>query len=160
MNRKHKLIHLQTLHMGRPIVRAHYNHDSGLFDQPNIVHPHSIIINEGLHAFYSDVSAELSDFRIFVDACEQLRTHWKIQRDTTQRGYSKEEVLEAIQLRKKDSDQLRKNQMEKADLIIKIGTVVPIKEVGFDKITPLKVDFDLKNNKMTSLVTYLYNNLK
>ncbi len=148
-------LHLQTLRLGKPIARSHYNHSTGEFDKHVVLHPHPVVINEGLHAFYTDYSSKNSDFRIFVDACDQLRTHWKIQRDTRDRGYTHEEVLRAIELRRKDSSLLREKQIESADLIIKIGTENPIQNIGSDESVSLKFSFNQKTKLGSAITEYL-----
>ena len=148
-------LHLQTLLLGRPIARSHYNHYTGEFDKHVVLYSHPIVINEGLHAFYTDYSSKNSDFRIFVDACDQLRTHWKIQRDIRDRGYTHEEVLRAIELRRNDSSLLREKQIENADLIIKIETENPIKNIGSDESVHLKFSFNKKHEFEEAVVEYL-----
>lgn len=70
-----------------------YNHQTGNFNPPVKISPKPVIIIEGLHAFYTEKSKEMIDFKIFVDTDENLRTHWKILRDTEQRGYRYSDVL-------------------------------------------------------------------
>jgi uridine kinase len=153
-------LHLVSLLLGHPIARSHYNHHTGEFDPSQVLYPKEIIINEGLHAFYTPFAKSESDCKIFVDACERLRIHWKIQRDTKYRGYQLWEVIDAINLRKDDSGKLRKNQMENADLIIKIGTVDPIVELGVDKKVTPKFELKIINpNLPYDLVTFIQENI-
>ena len=44
----------------------------------------------------------------------------KIKRDTIERGYKRDDVLDLIEKRKSDSERIKKVQLEKADVIIKI----------------------------------------
>ncbi len=148
-------VHLMTLLSGYPIARSHYNHHTGLFELPQIVYPHSVIVNEGLHAFYTSFARTESTFKIFVAACELLRTHWKIQRDTQFRGYTREEVLANIELRRSDAKHIKDEQIENADLIIRIETVEAIKEIGSDESVTVKFDFIQDGNKKPELVEYL-----
>jgi uridine kinase len=153
-------LHLRTLRLGKPIARSHYNHTTGEFDKHEILYSRPIVINEGLHAFYTDYSSKNSDFRIFVDACDELRCHWKIQRDIKDRGYTHEEVLKAIELRREDSTLLREKQIENADLIIKIETENPIENIGSDETANLKFSFNIKNQFGDDIVEHLKTILK
>jgi hypothetical protein len=56
-----------------------------------------------------------------MDTDENLMTDFKIERDTLERGYTKEDVIETISNRKKDSEHIRKIQIEKANVIIKLS---------------------------------------
>lgn len=149
-------LHLESLLSGHPIARSHYNHDTGEFDQAKIIYPKQIIINEGLHAFYTAFSNNKSNCKIFVDACERLRIHWKIRRDTECRGYKRWEVENTIKLRKGDAGKLKENQMENADLIIKISTVDPIAELGVDKNVIPKFELQIINlNLPHNLINFI-----
>ena len=53
---------------------------------------------------------------------EKLRRFWKIQRDTTKRGYSVEKILEQIENRMEDYNKYIKPQSEESDLIIRFFT--------------------------------------
>lgn len=137
-------MHLKYLSEGRFIYRSIYNHDTGNFNPPIKICPKPIIIIEGLHAFYSDLSKELIDLKIFINTDESLRTHWKIIRDTEERSYKYNEVLEALNKRKNDSDKLRKSQIEFADVIINIGPEKAIKVLG-DKSEEIDLVVSLEN---------------
>ena len=110
--------HITQLLKNNPIYRSIYNHNTGVFDPPKLTLPKPFIINEGLHAFYSNIIKEKSDFKIYIDTDEKLTNLWKIRRDTKYRNKSKKEVLKSIKLRKKDEHYIESQKIH-ADLIIK-----------------------------------------
>lgn len=122
--------HLEDLKLGKPIYRSVYSHKHGYFEAPIKIFPKDIIIVEGLHAFYTEKSKRNIDKKIYVETEENLRVHWKIIRDTSQRSGTKEKVLEAIQKRKLDAQDNREVQLPESDIIINLSTKSPILEVG------------------------------
>ena len=138
-------IHLEDISNGKSIYRSVYNHNTGWFNPPLKIDPKSIIIIEGLHAFYTDISKKLIDLKIFVDTDEDLRTHWKIIRDTEERNYTYHMVLDAIKNRKSDSNKTRDAQINDADVIINIFSEQKIKCIGD------------RNEKINLIFTFTYN---
>jgi len=137
---------LYDLSLGRPIYRSVYNHTTGVFDPPARMEPKKYVINEGLHAFYSEAMEKLIDLKIFVDTDEDLRVHWKLIRDTEQRGYKYNSVIDAINKRKIDSIPVRDKQINSADVIIKLRTAEKIKFIGYKtEDIILTVDIEFKN---------------
>lgn len=113
-------LQLLSLREGVKILRKKYNHNTGQFSDMVTIHPNKYIINEGLHAFYTIGAETLSDLKIYIDIDEDLRIDLKIKRDTIERGYKRDDVLDLIEKRKADSEKIKKIQLEKADVIIKI----------------------------------------
>lgn len=139
-------LHLAELAAGRPIWRSVYNHSIGHFNPPVKIQPKEIIIIEGLHALYTRVSQQLTGLKIYIDTDDELRTHWKIIRDTEQRGYKYNEVLETIERRKKDARLIRPYQKTAGavcmDVYIKPGQKLPvIGDKGHE--VELRVSFNL-----------------
>jgi uridine kinase len=99
-------IQLSSLSKGNPIYRSVYDHKTGNFKAPVKLSPTKIIINQGLHAFYTDISKSLTNLKIFINTDEDLRVHWKIIRDTEARGYKYNEVLDAIERRREDAKKI------------------------------------------------------
>lgn len=122
--------HITDLSNNKPIYRSVYNHATGNFDPPVRMESKKYVINEGLHAFYTDELNNIIDLKIFVDTDEELRVHWKLIRDTEHRGYKYNSVIDAINKRKNDSVIIRERQINNADVIIKLGTVDKIKNPG------------------------------
>jgi uridine kinase/ribulose-5-phosphate 4-epimerase/fuculose-1-phosphate aldolase len=123
-------IHIQQLSSGNFIFRSSYDHNSGYFKPPIKINPKSTVVVEGLHAFYTPVSKQLLDTKIFVDTNDDLRIHWKIIRDTEERGYTYNSTLDAINKRKKDSQIIRSSQFYDADVVIELTTLDKIKCIG------------------------------
>lgn len=139
---------IADLAAGKPIYRSVYNHSTGGFDPPTRMQAKKYIINEGLHAFYSEAMEKAIDLKIFVDTDEELRVHWKLIRDTEQRGYKYNAVIEAINKRKNDSAAIRERQFDRADVVIKLTTADKIKSPGCkNEDILLKVDFSYKDQK-------------
>ena len=115
---------------GKPIYRSVYSHSSGTFGPPTRMEAKKYVINEGLHAFYTEAMEKIIDLKIFVDTDEGLRTHWKLIRDTEQRGYKFNSVMDAINKRKTDGVGIREKQIKSADAIIRLGTANQIKSLG------------------------------
>lgn len=151
-------IHLNELSQGKFIFRSHYNHRTGYFDPPQKIEPKPTIIIEGLHAFYTDLSSNLLDLKIFVDTDEDLRIHWKIIRDTEERGYTYNTALEAINKRKADSIKVREKQIQQADVIIKLIPASPIQHVG-DKMEQINLTTSIIIQKeiKTGLIDFIKN---
>ena len=113
-------LQLLSLKEGVKVLRKKYNHYTGKFGDMITIHPNKYIINEGLHAFYTTESETLSDLKIYIDIDEDLRIDLKIKRDTIERGYKRDDVLDLIEKRKSDSERIKRVQLQKADVIIKI----------------------------------------
>lgn len=139
-------IHLQEMLLGKSIYRSIYNHDTGYFDSPLKIDSKPTIVIEGLHAFYTDFSKETIDLKIFIDTDEKLRTHWKIIRDTEERGYKYNVVLDTINKRKTDNDKIREAQIGISDVIINISTKKEIVYLG-DKNEKINLDISISFTK-------------
>jgi len=113
-----ELENLKNLSSGESITREKYNHDTGKFDAPMDIDPKEVIVYEGLHALYGAIS-ELCDIGIFVETERDLLTQWKVERDTTKRGYTIDQVKAAIKRREIDESLYIEPQKENADIIIR-----------------------------------------
>lgn len=123
-------MHITDLAQGKAIYRSVYSHKTGNFNPPVKVEPRPIVIVEGLHAFYTDISRNLIDLKIYVDTNEDLKCHWKIVRDTEERGYKYNDVLEAINKRRNDGNILRNSQIGVADVVVNIDPKLKITCLG------------------------------
>jgi uridine kinase len=110
---------------GKSIQASHYDHDSGKMSRPFIVKSNDIIIASGLHALYLPILRACYDLSIYLDIDEDLRKYFKVQRDVNKRGYTIEQVLDALSKRKSDSDKFIKPQMAFADLIFSLKPIHP-----------------------------------
>ena len=110
--------HMRLLRNGKPILKPVYNHSRGDFDAPVYIRPTEYVIIEGLLGFYSKELRDVFDVRVYLDPSEELRTRWKVQRDTTKRGYTPEQVLADMKSREPDSTAYIRPQRAYADSII------------------------------------------
>jgi len=130
-NHLHKEIDfLKKLKSGKTIYRRHYDHNTGKFTNESALTPNNLIIFEGLHPFYLTAQRSLYNLKIFVNPHKDLLFHWKISRDMTKRGYSKEKIIEQLEKRDKDSKKYIETQRNKADILIEPTPVKTIENIG------------------------------
>lgn len=108
--------HLRLLRAGEPILKPHYEHKLGDFGPPQYIVPHPFLIVEGLLGFYWQEMRNAYSVRVFLNPPEELRRRWKVQRDSTQRGYSEQEVLRELDIRELDSAAYIRPQRQHADI--------------------------------------------
>ena len=111
-------LQIEALSRGEPIYRSSYNHDNGHFTPPRKLFPKPYVINEGLHAFFSDKANAAMGLRVYVDTEDSLRVEWKMLRDTRCRGYSRKEAEEMIARRRADDSLIRSVQLPRSDVVI------------------------------------------
>ena len=111
--------HVRLLKQGQPVLRPVYNHRLGRLEEPEYVQPADVVIVEGLHPFLERPLRSLFDVKVFLDPPEELRTRWKIDRDTTRRGYSRQEVIADMKVRESDSKAYIDPQRQYADIVVK-----------------------------------------
>lgn len=109
---------IRKLKNGQATKRVVYDHETGKFTQSAIVYPKRFISISGLHTFYLPQMRDILDLKIFMEADEELRCKWKMERDMGKRGHSKEEILAQIQSRYEDVKKYIVPQKEYADIII------------------------------------------
>jgi uridine kinase len=110
---------MYNLKIGNQIYQVDYDHKTGKFTEKEKIESKKNIILCGLHTLYSKQLRTLSDIKIYVDTSEELKTHWKLQRDTQERGHDTESVLAKIQSRRSDYETHISPQREHADLVIR-----------------------------------------
>ena len=149
-------MHLQALSKGESVYRSIYNHNTGTFNPPIKVQPKRILINQGLHAFYTSESQKCTDLKVFLNTDDDLRTHWKIIRDTEKRGYKYNEVLDAIAKRRVDAQIINQEQLRVADVVVYIRPEKPIKNLGDrHEIVNVVMESVLMNHTRDTLFTFL-----
>lgn len=104
------------LKVGNSIYQIDYDHSTGKFTDKIKIHSKENIIVCGLHTNYKQNGYTLS---IFIDTDLKLKKKWKIERDIRERGYSKEKILNQIELRNSDYQQFILPQMNSCNLIIR-----------------------------------------
>lgn len=115
--------HLQLLAMGEPILKPVYDHGTGRLVRPELVEPRDFVIVEGLLPLYSKMARACFDITVYLDPPEEQRHAWKIQRDTTKRGYAPEQVLEELRRRELESAAFIRPQRRHADIVVRFGSL-------------------------------------
>lgn len=110
---------LKQLRTGNAILRVDYDHSTGRFTSPRKMRSKNYVILCGLHSMYLPQTRKYLDLKIYMDSDEKLRRYWKIQRDTEQRGHSKDAVLKSIEERMPDAEKYIYPQKNYADLIVR-----------------------------------------
>tara|TARA_Y100000310_G_scaffold337380_1_gene424317 strand:+ start:239 stop:1015 length:777 start_codon:yes stop_codon:yes gene_type:complete len=106
----------KLLMQGTDILRRDYDHTTGKFTEDRKIKSCKNIILCGLHTFYCPDN--MFTLKIFMDTDNDLRTQWKISRDTNKRGYSPQKVKEQITSRIKDYTNFLKPHIERANIIV------------------------------------------
>lgn len=119
---------IKALKEGKSIEKPIYNHETGLLDPPETVHPNRIVVIEGLHPMYDERVRSLLDFSVYLDLDDEVKIAWKIQRDMAERGHTYEDVLAAINSRRPDFDAYIDPQKQYADVVIQILPTKLIKD--------------------------------
>ena len=78
--------HLRHLRNGDPIMKPVYSHIDGTFPAPDYFLPGRFVVTEGLLALYTPELRDMFDVRVYLDPPEELRRHWKVQRDCSRRS--------------------------------------------------------------------------
>jgi phosphoribulokinase len=110
--------HVRLLRRGETIFKPVYDHSNGTFGPPEFLTPRPLVLAHGLHALYTPELRREWDVSVFLDPDPDLRVAWKIKRDTTKRGYTREQVLEQLAQRRHDAETYVMPQREKADILI------------------------------------------
>jgi len=109
---------IKLLREGHPILKPIYNHHGGTLDAPQYVVPKEYIILEGLLGYSTRAMRDCYDVKVFLEPVEALRVKWKIQRDTTKRGYTEAQVLDSLKKREQDSADFIRPQRTFADIVV------------------------------------------
>ncbi|MDR1310932.1 MAG: uridine kinase, partial [Burkholderiaceae bacterium] len=108
---------------GKNVLVSHYDHHSGRMGHPFQVKSNDFILASGLHALYLPVLRECYNLSVYLDIDENLRRHFKIRRDVSQRGHSMERVLLSLQAREPDAEQFIRPQAKYADLVLSLQPI-------------------------------------
>ncbi len=119
--------HLQLLAMGEPILKPVYDHDSGRLERPVLFEPTDHVIVEGLLPLHSRLSRACFDLGVYLDPPEETRRAWKVKRDTRERGYTEDQVVEDLRRREPESVAFIRPQRAWADVVVQFA---PIQERG------------------------------
>lgn len=110
--------HIQLLRQGRPILKPVYNHENGTLDAAEYIEPREYIIVEGLLGYSTRAMRDCYDVKVYLEPPEDLRVRWKIQRDTSARGYSRKDVMTALRYRMNASEHYIRPQRTFADMVV------------------------------------------
>lgn len=133
--------HLQLLATGQPILKPVYDHSIGRRVRPELVEPHEFVIVHGLLPLHSRLARACFDVTVFLDPAEEVRRRWKIQRDTTARGYTAEQVNAEMIASQAESAQFIQPQRAYADIVVRFA---PIAERNDPPETPLSAELLLR----------------
>ena len=111
---------LVSLVDGKSVSARHYNHETGKMTKPFAVKSNDVIIASGLHALYLPILRQCYDLSIYLDINEDLRRHFKLERDVKHRGHSIERVLASFEKREPDSKKFIRPQYRHADLVLSL----------------------------------------
>jgi uridine kinase/uncharacterized membrane protein YtjA (UPF0391 family) len=114
---------LVTLTDGKNIQSGHYDHQTGRVSHPSIIKSNDIIITSGLHALYLPILRDCYNLSIYLDMNENLRRHFKIQRDVHHRGHSVESAITSFDKREPDSIRFIRPQSIHADLVLSLQPI-------------------------------------
>ncbi|MEU9890567.1 phosphoribulokinase [Sphaerisporangium sp. NPDC051017] len=115
--------HLQLLATGQPILKPVYDHSTGLLTRPELVEPREFILVEGLLPLHTKLSRACFDVTLYLDPPEEIRREWKVQRDTSKRGYTTEQVLAELERREPESAEFIRPQRRFADIIVRFAPI-------------------------------------
>jgi phosphoribulokinase len=133
--------HLQLLALGRPILKPVYDHSTGELVRPVLVEPRDFVIVEGLLPLHTKLSRACFDIAVYLDPPEEIRRRWKLRRDTTERGYTREQVLAELDRREPESAAFIRPQRQCADISVRFAPVAGHAE---PKNTPLSAEIMLR----------------
>ncbi len=111
--------HARLLKQGETIVKPVYNHNNGTFGRPQEIAPKRVVIMTGLLPYMEEEMREIFDFKVFLDPHEELKWKWKVERDTTTRGYTAHQLNAEVQARKRDFERFVKPQKSYADMVVR-----------------------------------------
>jgi uridine kinase len=108
---------------GKAIRPRHYDHSTGKMSRPTGLKSNEFIIASSLHAMYLPILRKCYNLSIYLDIDEQLRRHYKLQRDVHQRGHAPEKVIASIEKREPDSARYIRPQAAHADLVMSLKPI-------------------------------------
>jgi len=108
--------HLIELRECRPILKPVYDLKDGTFLTEERIEPKKIIIISGVIALYEEL-ADLLDISVFLDASEETQIQTRMKRDTTQRDYTREQVIENMKQFSRDFDLYLGPSKENASIV-------------------------------------------
>jgi phosphoribulokinase len=133
--------HLQLLATGHPVLKPVYDHRTGELTRPEYVMPKRFVIVEGLLPLHTRLAAACFDITVYLNPPEEIRREWKVKRDTTQRGYNREQVLAELGRREPESEAFIRPQRRRADIVVRFA---PVEQRADPPGTPLSAELLLR----------------
>lgn len=130
---------LVALTDGNSILARNYNHHTGKMGRQFRLKSNDFILASGLHALYFPILRDCYNLKIFLDIDENLRRHFKLKRDVSERGHSPESVFAAFDKRESDSERFIRPQAAHADLIFSLQPIHPAMLKDLDDSHPLRL---------------------
>lgn len=116
---------LVALTDGKPIQSRHYDHQTGRMSKPLKIKSNDFIFASGLHALFLPILRNCYNLSVYLDIDEDLRRHFKLQRDVTVRGHTVARVLASFDRREPDSMRFIRPQAAHADLVFSLKPIQP-----------------------------------
>jgi uridine kinase len=113
---------LRELKKERPIFKPRYEFQTGNILSEVKIDPKKHIFITGTSALFDGIREEC-DLTVFLDAPDSLLLARRLERDTTQRGYSVERVMRLFPELKRDYRKFIEPMKEAADLVVKSGSL-------------------------------------
>jgi phosphoribulokinase len=133
--------HLQLLATGHPVLKPVYDHHAGTLTRPQYVEPREFVIIEGLLPLHTKLAAACFDVTVFLNPPEAVRRDWKIKRDITCRGYTREQVRAELDRREPESERFIRPQRARADIVVRFA---PVEQRADPPGTPLSAELLLR----------------
>jgi phosphoribulokinase len=133
--------HLQLLATGHPVLKPVYDHHSGMLTRPEYLEPREFVIVEGLLPLHTKLTAACFDITVYLNPPESIRRGWKIDRDTAQRGYTRQQVVAELERREAESEAFIRPQRRLADIVVRFA---PVEERHDPPGTPLSAELLLR----------------
>ena len=133
--------HLQLLATGQPILKPVYDHSTGELTRPQYVEPRQFVIVEGLLPMSTKLARACFDVTVYLDPPESIRRAWKIDRDTSKRGYTADQVIAELDRREPESAAFIRPQRRYADIVVRFS---PVATRNDPPGTPLSAEFLLR----------------
>jgi phosphoribulokinase len=133
--------HLQLLAMGKSVLKPVYDHSSGQLVRPVLVEPSEFVLVEGLLPLHSKLLRACFDITVYLDPPEDIRRAWKLRRDCTERGYSREQVIAELARREPESAAYIRPQRQWVDICVRFA---PIAGRAVQPGTPLSAELLLR----------------
>jgi len=147
-----------NLKIGENIYGVDYDHSTGKFTELQEVKSSNNIILCGLHTLIDNKTNNLFNLRIFLDPDTKLKYYWKIKRDMSKRGYSKEKVIENIKKRIKDNELYIKPQQKESDIVIKFFTDDDFVYDNIDSNPNIYLNIEAKTSNILDFIAVLNDN--